>query len=419
MSNLKKINITRNDTLLMVAALTSYTGMYAVRKSFLAGQYLDSDYNGYDFKTILVISQVLGYMLSKFIGIKIVSEHIPEQRPRMLVTFLSFAMLMLLVFALAPVHLKPVALFLNGLPLGMVFGLVLSYLEGRKNTELLVAALSATFIFSTGFIKTTGVWLMQSFSVNEYFMPFMTGLLFFPFFLLAVWFLKSSKAPSIEDIAARSKRTPMNKKQRQNFLKTHGLPFASLVIIYVLLTAVRDFRDNFTVEFWSELGYANQPSLITLTEIPVAITVLLIAALGILIHNNRKAFNWSIYTTLFGAISLLISTSLFTNGFISPINWMVWSGLGIYLPYILFHCLVFERFLALLKHEGTIGYLFYVADALGYLFSVGILISKEVMDYRGSWTNLFSQLNIYSAFGIISISIIILVLNRQKQTITI
>lgn len=415
MGKLAKINITKNDVFLMGAAFVSYTGMYAVRKSFLAGQYLADDFGGYDFKTVLVISQVLGYMLSKFIGIKIVSEHRPEQRSKMLKGLLSFALSMLLAFAFLPVHLKPIALFLNGLPLGMVFGLVLSYLEGRKNTELLVAALSATFIFSTGFIKTTGVWLVQSYSVDEYLMPFLTGLLFFPLFLLAIWFLKKSKPPSTEDIATRTKRVPMDKGQRQNFLKEHGLPFASLVVIYVLLTAVRDFRDNFTVEFWSELGYADQPGLITLTEIPISITVLIIAALGILIHNNRKAFTWSIYAILLGAVLLLASTILFESGFISPINWMVWSGLGIYLPYILFHCLVFERFIALLKYAGTIGYLFYVADALGYLFSVGILVSKEVMDYKGSWTGLFSQLNIYAAIGIGCMSIFILVLDRQEQ----
>jgi len=41
-------------------------------------------------------------------------------------------------------------LYLNGLPLGMVYGVVLGFLEGRKQTDALVAGLTASFIFCVG-----------------------------------------------------------------------------------------------------------------------------------------------------------------------------------------------------------------------------------------------------------------------------
>lgn len=90
------------------------------------------DFHGMDFKTVLVISQVLGYMLSKFAGIKLVSVMTSTKRATSLVALVGFSLLMLLAFAVLPVNFKPYALFLNGMPLGMVFGLVFSYLEGRK-----------------------------------------------------------------------------------------------------------------------------------------------------------------------------------------------------------------------------------------------------------------------------------------------
>ncbi len=392
----------------MLAAFLCYTGMYAVRKSFLAGQYSGLEFEGMHFKTILVISQVIGYMLSKFIGIKVISELDNRRRTWYLIGMVGFGLLMLLAFAVVPPNLKPVALFLNGLPLGMVFGIVFSYLEGRRNTELLAAALSATFIFSTGFVKTTGVWLLQDYGVGEYLMPFVTGLLFFPVFLIAVWMLNRSKPPGAQDIDHRTERVPMDGKQRMAFLKKHGWGFVALVLVYILLTIIRDFRDNFIVEFWAELGYSQQPELITLTEIPVAVIVLVIAAAGVLIQSNRKAFNGGMVAMIFCAVLILGVTLLFTNQVVTPVIWMVGTGIGVYLPYILFHCLIFERLIAVLRFKGNVGFLFYVADALGYSGSVGVMLFKELGDFQTTWVNFFVDLNIYAALGIMGISVLAL-----------
>lgn len=401
--------------LLMLSAFLCYTGMYAVRKSFLAGQYLDLNL-GFkaDAKTVLVISQVLGYVISKFLGIKLISEMTEAKRTKWLIGFVSFSLLMLLLFAWLPDNLKFLALFLNGLPLGMVFGIVFSYLEGRKNTELLAAALSATFIFSTGLVKAVGVILIQNYGVEEYYMPFVTGLLFFPIFLVSAWLLNRSKKPDSADILERSERKPMDASKRKEFLRKHGIGFLGLVIIYIVLTVFRDFRDNFIVEFWSELGYGQEPELIALTEIPVAVIVLVIAALGVLIRKNIFAFNMGLWMTIAGGFVMILATFLFQKSLISPVTWMVSTGVGVYLPYILFHCLVFERLIALLRYNGNVGFLFYTADSLGYLFSVLILVFKESFNYKGTWTNFFVSLNFISAVLILIFAgAVIMYFNRK------
>lgn len=403
----------------MLAAFLCYTGMYAVRKSFLAGQYTALSFAGMHFKTVLVISQVLGYMLSKFIGIKVISEMNQQGRTKALIGLVTFGLLMLLAFAVLPPALKPVALFLNGLPLGMVFGIVFSYLEGRRNTELLAAALSATFIFSTGFVKTAGLWLLQNLGVEEMIMPFATGLVFFPVFLLAVWMLQRAKGPGAEDVDHRTERQPMNRRQRREFLIKYGLGFTGLVLVYILLTVVRDFRDNFIVEFWAELGFSQQPELVTLTEIPVAVVVLVIAALGILIQDNQKAFDTGVYLILVCAVMIGVTTLLFNTHQISPIAWMIGTGIGVYLPYILFHCLLFERLIALLRFRGNVGFLFYVADALGYSGSVAILLLKELGNFQSTWVVFFSQLNLYAAGAILILSLAtIVVIARQRKQVS-
>lgn len=399
----------------MLAAFLCYTGMYAVRKSFLAGQYEGIEFSGMHFKTILVISQVIGYLLSKFIGIKVISELTQQRRTVLLIGLVGFGLLMLLAFAVVPPMLKPITLFFNGLPLGMIFGVVFSYLEGRRNTELLAAALSATFIFSTGFVKTTGIWLMQGFGINESIMPFATGILFFPIFLLSIWMLNRAKGPDSADVGHRTERIPMDGKQRKAFLQEHGLGFGSLVLVYVLLTIIRDFRDNFVVEFWDELGYSGQPGLITLTEIPVAVVVLIIAAMGVLIHSNRKAFQAGMFLTMTCALGILLTTILFSIELLSPIIWMIGTGIGVYLPYILFHCLIFERLIAFLRFNGNVGFLFYVADALGYTGSVSILLLKEFGGFQLTWVNFFIGLNIYLAIAILFITLLTIVIINRKH----
>ena len=349
---------------------------------FLAGQYENLELNEMHFKTILIISQILGYMISKFLGIKFISELKHKQRTGMLIGLIGFGLAMLYIFALVPTEWMPITLFFNGLPLGMVFGVVLSYLEGRRNTELLTAALSTTFIFSTGLVKSTGVWLIQDFQVSEVLMPFTTSMLFMPFFLLSIWMLSLAPSPSSMDQAMRTKRQPMDKHQRKLFLKHYGLGFSGLVLLYVLLTVLRDFRDNFMVEFWGELGYAEEPALITQTETPVALVVLLISGTMVLIRNNQKAFYTGMILTAASGLGILVFTLLFERAQISPVFWMVATGICIYLPYILYHCLIFERLLAFLRFSGTIGYLFYVADAFGYASSVGILLVKELLHFK-------------------------------------
>jgi hypothetical protein len=185
-------------------------------------------------------------------------------------------------------------------------------------------------------------------------------------------------------------------------------------MIYILLTINRDFRDNFIVEFWTELGYANQPALITLTEIPVALIVLILSALGVLIYNNRIAFNISLWSIGIAAVFMLVYTFLLIKDQITPVVWMIATGTGVYLPYILFHCLVFERLIALLRFKGNIGFLFYIADSLGYAGSVAIMLFKELGQFQLTWVNFFVQLNLFAATLILLLTLTTWILLKVK-----
>src|SRR5262245_47998797 len=119
----------------VVAAFGAYFCMYAFRKPFTPSTYEGDRLGEVGYKTVLVTAQVLGYTLSKFLGIKFIAELTPQRRVASLLGLIGLAQLALLLFALTPAPFNFPWLFLNGVPLGMVFGLVLSFLEGRRRSE--------------------------------------------------------------------------------------------------------------------------------------------------------------------------------------------------------------------------------------------------------------------------------------------
>jgi hypothetical protein len=184
----------------VTAAFGTYFCMYAFRKPFTAGSYAGLSLGGVGFKTILVTAQILGYTLSKIIGIKIVAEVRPQRRAVLLLGLVGAAEVALLLFAVTPAPFNAVWLFGNGVPLGMVFGLVLGFLEGRRQTEALAAGLCTSFILADGVTRSAGAFLLQK-GVSEQWMPFLAGLLFVPPLLLFVAMLARIPAPSRQDVA--------------------------------------------------------------------------------------------------------------------------------------------------------------------------------------------------------------------------
>ncbi len=144
------------------AAMLTYLCMYAFRKPFSAATFPGEQLAGMDYKAWLVMAQVLGYACSKFIGIRVIAEMRRVQRWQPLLLLIGFAWLALLGFALVPRPWNIAFLFLNGLPLGMIWGVVFSYLEGRRATELMGTILASSLIFATGLVKTVGRFLLFS-----------------------------------------------------------------------------------------------------------------------------------------------------------------------------------------------------------------------------------------------------------------
>jgi hypothetical protein len=163
-----------------------------------------------------------------------------------------------------------------------------------------------------------------------------------------------------------------------------------ITVTYVLLTALRDFRDNFANEIWTELGFGNQAAVFVTSELPVSVIVLVFLSLLIVIKNNFKAFVVNHYIIMGGFCVALLATVCFSWYHLSPAVWMVLTGTGLYLSYIPFNCLYFERMIASYRIPGNAGFFIYIADSFGYLGSMAVLFIKEFMGVQLSWTSFFT-----------------------------
>ncbi len=372
-----------------VSAFCLYTCIFALRKTFGVATYENMSLWGADFKVWMVIFQVVGYMLSKFIGIKVVSELGAHSRTKGILLMVSIASIAWLFFAIAPTPYNLIFLFLNGLPLGMVWGMVFGYLEGRRFTEVLGASLSVSFIFSAGFAKTIGGFLMRDWGVSEFWMPFVASCLFFIPLLLFLWMLDKIPPPTAEDEMLRTKRSPMTGQERIKYTLTFAPGLILLVLTYMLLTAFRDFRDNFSKEIWQSLGYGNAPGIFTYTESIVAITVLIVIGSLMIIKNNLRAMIINHIIVLVGMIMVGLSTWAYERELVSPPTWMILVGMGLYFGYIQFNSIFFDRLIATFKYVSTVGFLIYLADSFGYIGSVGLLLFKEFGNAELSWLEFF------------------------------
>ncbi|MEM1138156.1 MAG: DUF5690 family protein, partial [Bacteroidota bacterium] len=344
---------------------------------------------GIDYKILLIVAQVIGYTLSKFLGIKIVSEAGTKSRGWSILLLIGLAELALLGFAVTPAPFNISFLFFNGLPLGMVWGLVFSYLEGRRVTEVLGAGLSISFIFSSGFVKTIGAIVMYEWGFSAFWMPFITGFLFALPLLLFVWMLERIPPPSVLDEQLRTKRIPMSGKERWSLLNTFTPGLFLLIIVYALLTAFRDFRDNFAAEIWQAVGYGDSPEIFTATEIPISLVILVIMSLVFLIKDNAQALIINHLIIFVGILLVGGSTMAFQQNILAPTTWMILVGLGLYMGYVPFNSIFFDRFIAAFRYVSNVGFLIYLADAFGYLGSVGIMFYKNFGNAQMSWLNFF------------------------------
>jgi MFS family permease len=374
-----------------IIAFLTYASVYAYRKPFTVATFDGLKFWGISYQTLLIISQVTGYMLSKFCGIRFIAELKKMGRWKTALTLVGTAWIALFFFAITPAPYGMFFLFINGFALGFMWGIVFSYVEGRRATDFIGSAMAVSFIFAGGFTRSVAKWLMIEWGVNEYWMPFTTGLLFALPLIAFIFLLEKIPSPDEFDEQQRTVRQPMNKKDRREFMRKFGTGLIIITASYLILSIMRDLRDNYMANLWTELGYKNNYSIFTKTETNTSLIILFIIGMVVLVRKNIAALRLSHFIIAIGFVVALVSSWLFLNNKISGALWMQLTGLGLYLGYIPFNCIFFERLIATFRIKGNAGFLIYFADAFGYLGSVLVMLTKEFFEINLNWSQFYSN----------------------------
>lgn len=402
-----------------IAAFASYFCAYAYRKPFSASSYEGHKIWGVNYKIMLITLQAIGYTISKFAGIKIVSELNPKNRGNWILLAILVAEITLILFGAVPTPYNAIFMLLNGLPLGIIWGVVFSFVEGRRTSELLGSGMCVSFIVSSGAVKAVGKSFTNN-GVSEFWMPAVVGAVFYPILVLFVFLLNSLPPPNDDDIKSRTVRVEMNNADRIRLFKEFWPGIVLMTVFYMTLTAYRDFRDNFAAELWIAFGYSGEPSVFATSELIVAILV--VVPIGLFMLIKKHIYGLIAYHILILVGMVIVFLSGILNDFNHVTNGlaiMVMTGVGLYFAYVPFNSILFDLLLSTYEYKANSGFLMYICDSFGYLLSVVILFIKNFATPNLSWLNFYIKISYIMGvlgFFLMCMSLLYYLLKYKKWT---
>lgn len=372
------------------AALLSYSLVYALRKPYTAASFEGLEFLNMDYKVAVTIVQILGYLIAKFAGIKLISELKKETRLRFIIFASVIAELSLVLFALIPAPYNIFIMFFNGLALGCMWGVIFSFIEGRRVTDVLASMLGVSIVFSSGAAKSIGLFVMNHLHVSEFLMPALVGGVALPLLLLLGYSLSRLPQPDEHDIARKSKRETLNGKQRWELFRKYMPVLTLLLCANFLLVILRDIKEDFLVNIFDVSAYSSW----IFARIDSVVTLIILGIFGLMmfIKSNIKSLMILLSLVITGTICMGITSFGYNLIRLTPITWLFTQSLCLYISYLTFQTIFFDRFIACFKIKGCVGFFICLIDFIGYTGTVLVLSVKEFLKPDINWLEFYNLL---------------------------
>lgn len=374
-------------------ALLSYSLVYALRKPFTAAEFEGLTVFGMDYKIAISIIQLLGYVTAKFLGIKYISELKPEGRLKFIIGSAALSEISLLAFALMPIPYNIIALFFNGLSLGCMWGVIFSFLEGRRTTDILASIMGVSMALSSGVAKSLGLYAMHDLHVSEFWMPALIGAIAFPLLCFTGWMMTRFPRPTAEDIAARTERVTLNGRERRSLFMRFMPILTLLFVANLLITIMRDIKEDFIVCIID----VSTISAWTFAHVDTIATLIMLAIFAMLatMKNHTAVLHSLLVLSTVGMGTLAFIGANFESLGMSTTVWLFIQSLCIDVAYLGFQTIFFERFIACFKIRGNVGFFIITIDFVGYAGTVALLFFKEYLIQDINWAVFYNQMNLY------------------------
>lgn len=374
-------------------ALLSYSLVYALRKPFTAAEFEGLQVFGMDYKIVVSIIQLLGYVSAKLLGIKYISELRPEGRLKFIIGSAALSEISLIAFGLLPMPYNIMALYFNGLSLGCMWGVIFSFLEGRRTTDILASIMGVSMALSSGVAKSLGLYTLNVLHVSEFWMPALIGAIAFPLLCFTGWMMTRFPQPTAADIASRSVRVTLNGHQRWALFRRFMPLLIMLFAANLLLTVQRDIKEDFivciidvsTVSSWA------------FAQIDSIATLVLFATFALLstTYDHLKVLCILLVLSTCGMGTLAFLGANFEQVGLPTTIWLFLQSLCLDMAYLSFQTIFFERFIACFKIKGNVGFFIITIDFVGYLGTLALLLFKEFYASHIDWASFYNSMSLY------------------------
>ena len=337
-------NKTCSDLLLILwaggAALLSYSLVYALRKPYTAASFDGLTFMGTDYKIAVTTIQILGYVIAKFFGIKLISELKRENRFRFFVWS---------------------------------------------------AVLAEAALISSGVAKSFGLFAMNDMHIDQFWMPAVIGGFALPLLVLMGYLLKRLPRPTTEDIELRNERVTLDHNGRKALFLKYAPILTLLFVGNFMLLVLRDIKEDFLVNI---IDMSNQSSwLFARIDTVVTLIILGIFAAFIFFRSNIKALMTLMGLVIAGCLVMTYVSLSYESLDLQPVTWLFIQSLCLYIAYLTFQTIFFDRFIACFRVKGNVGFFIAIIDFIGYLGTVTLLSTKELLNIDMEWFAFFNHLS--------------------------
>ena len=377
------------------AALLSYSLVYSLRKTFKAATFDGLDFFGMDYKTATSIVQISGYFISKLIGIKVISELKKENRLKFIILSVAVAELSLVLFGALPQPFNVFALFFNGLSLGCMWGVIFSFLEGRRVTDLLASLMGLSIAISSGTAKSIGLFVMDNLHISEFWMPAFIGAFAFPLLSFLGWLMTRMPQPTQADKELRTERVALDSKARLSLFKNFMPVLVMLFFANLFVTVLQDIKEDFLVKIL-DVDAAGLSSW-AFAKVDATVTLIILCMFGLMsaVRSNIKVLCMLLGLVTCGTATLSFLAFNYSALQLQPMTWLFLQSLSLYTVYLSFQTLFFERFIACFKIKGNVGFFIITLDFIGYTGTVVVLIFKEFFNPAVNWLDFYNLMSGY------------------------
>lgn len=271
-----------------------------------------------------------------------------------------------------------------------MWGVIFSFIEGRKITDMLASLLGVSIVFSSGLAKSFGLFVINDLQIDAFWMPALIGAVALPLLIFMGYMLKRLPHPTAEDIQLRNERVILDHKGRVALFRKYAPILSLLFIGNFLLLVLRDIKEDFLVNI---LDMSGQSSWL-FAQVDTVVTLIILGIFGLFVffRSNIKALMCLMFLVIAGCLTMTYVSANYETLDLSPIVWLFVESLSLYIAYLTFQTIFFDRFIACFKIKGNVGFFIAIIDFIGYVGTVSLLSIKEMLRIDLEWFALFNKM---------------------------